>query len=153
MPTFSLNFSRPGNQIVAQYYNFLRLGFEGYQRVQQAARDVAMYTAQQVAALGPFALLTDGSELPVFAFVMKDDPKKHYNVFDVSRQLRERGWLVPAYRFPANREDLAAIRIVVRNGFTRDLADFLVADLTTVVEYLDRLEGPLPAEPGETFHH
>ncbi len=152
MPTFSLNFSRPGNQIVAQYYNFLRLGFEGYQRVQQAARDTAVYIAGRVAELGPFELLTDGSELPVFAFSLKADVP-HYTVFDVSRQLRERGWLVPAYRFPANREDIAAIRIVVRNGFTRDLADFLITDLEAVVAYLERLEGALPAEPGEGFHH
>jgi glutamate decarboxylase len=152
MPTFSLNFSRPGNQIVAQYYNFLRLGFEGYQRVQQAARDVATYISERVSKLGPFELLTDGSELPVFAFALKDDVK-NYTVFDVSRQMREHGWLVPAYTFPANREDLAAIRIVVRNGFTRDLADFLVTDLERVVEYLDQLQAPLPEQPGEGFHH
>jgi glutamate decarboxylase len=71
----------------------------------------------------------------------------------VSRMLRERGWLVPAYRFPANREDLAALRVVVKNGFTRDLADFLVDDLETVVTYLTRVKGSLPAEPGESFHH
>jgi glutamate decarboxylase len=152
MPTFSLNFSRPGNQVVAQYYNFLRLGFEGFQRVQQAARDVAMYIAERISKLGPFELITDGSELPVLAFSIKPDVA-NYTVFDVSRQLRERGWLVPAYRFPANREDLAAIRIVVRNGFTRDLADFLVTDLENVFTYLERLESPLPSEPGEHFHH
>jgi glutamate decarboxylase len=152
MPTFSLNFSRPGSQIVAQYYNFLRLGFEGYQRIQQAAREVAMYIAEGVAKIGPFELISDGSELPVFAFSLKTEVK-HYTVFDVSRQLRTHGWLVPAYRFPANREDLAAIRIVVRNGFTRDLADFLITDLKRVIAYLDRLESALPAEPGEAFHH
>ena len=73
MPTFSLNFSRPGNQIVAQYYNFIRLGFDGYRRVQQASRDVAMHLAEKVAAMGPFELITDGSELPVFVFGMKPD--------------------------------------------------------------------------------
>jgi glutamate decarboxylase len=152
MPTFSLNFSRPGNQIVAQYYNFIRLGFDGYQRVQQAARDVAVASAEKVAALGVFDLITDGSGLPVFAFALKPEIT-NYTVFDVSRMLRERGWLVPAYRFPANREDLAALRVVVKNGFTHDLADFLVDDLQHVVEYLTRVKGSLPAEPGESFHH
>ena len=71
MPTFSLNFSRPGNQIVAQYYNFIRLGFDGYRRVQQASRDVARHSAAKVAELGPFELITDGSELPVFAFALE----------------------------------------------------------------------------------
>jgi glutamate decarboxylase len=152
MPTFSLNFSRPGNQVVAQYYNFIRLGFEGYQRVQQAARDVATHVASEVAAMGPFELVTDGSELPVFAFSVKADVK-HYTAFDISRVMRERGWLLPAYRFPANREDLAALRIVVKNGFTMDLAGFLLDDLRRAVDYLGRLKSSLPAEPGEGFHH
>jgi glutamate decarboxylase len=152
MPTFSLNFSRPGNQIVAQYYNFVRLGFEGYRRIQQAARDVATHVSSRVADMGPFELITDGSELPVFAFALKPDVK-HYTVFDVSRIMREHGWLLPAYRFPANREDLAALRVVVKNGFTMDLAQFLLADLQTTVEYLNRLKSSLPAEPSEGFHH
>jgi len=152
MPTFALNFSRPGNQIVAQYYNFIRLGFDGYRRVQQTSRDVAKYLAGQVAALGPFELLTDGSDLPVFACKLKDDVE-HYTVFDVSRFLRERGWLVPAYTFPENRQDLAALRFVVRNGMTRDLAELLLVDLAGVVDYLGRLGGPLPSGDTEGFHH
>ncbi len=88
----------------------------------------------------------------MFAFALKPEVK-NYTVFDVSRMLRERGWLVPAYRFPANREDLAALRVVVKNGFTHDLADFLIDDLRWVVDYLSRVEGSLPAEPGESFHH
>src|SRR3954466_10309390 len=68
MPTFALNFSRPGAQVVAQYYNFLRLGFEGYRNVQRYSRDVAMRLAEQIGELGPFELLTKGDELPVFAF-------------------------------------------------------------------------------------
>ncbi|MGZ6975532.1 MAG: glutamate decarboxylase, partial [Acidimicrobiia bacterium] len=152
MPTFSLNFSRPGNQIVAQYYNFIRLGHEGYRRVQQAARDVARDSAAKVAAVGPFDLITDGTGLPVFAFALKPEIT-NYTVFDVSRKLREQGWLVPAYRFPANREDLAALRVVVKNGFTQDLADFLIQDLEVAVGYLSRVQGSLPDEPGESFHH
>jgi glutamate decarboxylase len=67
MPTFALNFSRPGSQIVAQYFSFLRLGFEGCRRVQQECRDVATYGAAAIAELGPFERITDGTELPVFA--------------------------------------------------------------------------------------
>jgi glutamate decarboxylase len=152
MPTFSLNFSRPGNQVVAQYYNFIRLGKEGYKRVQQAARDVARSTADEVAAIGPFDLITDGTGLPVFAFALKPDIQ-NYTVFDVSRILREKGWLVPAYRFPKNREDLAALRVVVKSGFDRDLARFLVDDLKGVVDYLSQMKQPMPPQPGEAFHH
>ena len=153
MSTFGLNFSRPGNQVVAQYYNFIRLGFDGYRQVQQTSRDVARYTADAIAALGPFELLTDGSELPVFAFCMKD-AGKNYTVFDVSERLRDRGWLVPAYTYPENRQDLAALRVVVKNGFSRDLGDLLVEDLKRHVAYLDKLPAPLPdAGPREGFHH
>src|SRR5213078_2697462 len=105
MPTFALNFSRPGAQVVAQYYNFLRLGFEGYARVQGYARDVATRLSGEIEEIGPFELITRGDAL------------------------RERGWQVPAYTFPKNREDLAALRVVVRRGFTHDMADLLLADL------------------------
>ena len=91
MPTFALNFSRPGAQVVAQYYNFLRLGFDGYRQVQGYARDVAMRLSAQIAELGPFELITRGDELPVFAFTLRDDVD-NFTVFDVSNALRERGW-------------------------------------------------------------
>ncbi|WP_037861115.1 glutamate decarboxylase [Streptomyces sp. NRRL S-340] len=141
MPTFALNFSRPGAQVVAQYYNFLRLGFDGYRRVQQTCRDVATRLAAEIAGLGPFELITDGSDIPVFAFRMRDGID-HYSVFDVSAALRESGWLVPAYTFPKNRTDLAALRIVVRNGFSHDLADLLLADLRRVLPRLDKQHEP-----------
>ena len=152
MPTFALNFSRPGNQVVAQYYNFLRLGFDGYKRVQQTSRDVALYASEAIGKLGPFELLTDGSELPVFAFTTTDDVTS-FDVFDVSRRLRERGWLVPAYTFPENRTDLAALRIVIRNGVSRDLIDLLVSDLERHVKYLGQLKSPLPPAEQSNFHH
>jgi glutamate decarboxylase len=153
MPTFALNFSRPGNQVAAQYYNFVRLGFDGYRRVQQASRDLARYTADAIASLGPFQLITDGSELPVFAFRL-DDEERPYTVFDVSERLRDRGWLVPAYTFPENRQDVAALRIVIRNGVSRDMADMLIDDLKRHIEYLGRLKAPLPrTDGGESFSH
>src|SRR3712207_4298 len=128
MPTFALNFSRPGAQVAAQYYNFLRLGFEGYRCIQQARRDVATNLASSIAELGPFELITDGSELPVFAFRLADGVA-NFSVFDVSSGMREQGWLVPAYTFPEHRQDLAVLRIVVRNGFSRDLAELFLEEL------------------------
>jgi len=83
---------------------------------------VATYLSANIAKLGPFELITEGNELPVFAFKLRDSVSS-FSVFDVSRALREHGWLVPAYTFPENREDLAALRVVVRNGFSRDLAN------------------------------
>ncbi|MER5259634.1 MULTISPECIES: glutamate decarboxylase [unclassified Streptomyces] len=154
MPTFALNFSRPGAQVVAQYYTFLRLGREGYRAVQQAARDVAEGLAERVEALGDFRLITRGDQLPVFAFTTRDDVQA-YDVFDVSRRLRERGWLVPAYTFPAHREDLAVLRVVCRNGFTADLAELFLADLSDLVPELRRQPHPFTRDRDAAtgFHH
>jgi len=153
MPTFSLNFSRPGSEVVAQYYLFLRLGFDGFAAVQQACREVAGDLAGKIEQLGPFRLLTRGDELPVFAFTTEADVTA-FDVFDVSRRLRERGWQVPAYSFPADREDLSVLRIVVRNGFTDDLASLLLDDLGRLLPELSRQPGPLAAPSTKsTFHH
>ncbi len=154
MPTFALNFSRPGAEVVAQYYAFLRLGFGGYHAIQQACRDVAGYLAEEIAGLGPFRMITRGDQLPVFAFTTVDDCP--FDVFDVSRRLRERGWQVPAYTFPEGRTDLAVLRVVCRNGFTRDLADLLLADLRRLLPELERQPAPLSAlgmPPRSGFHH
>ncbi|MFG2883776.1 glutamate decarboxylase [Streptomyces sp. NPDC048297] len=154
MPTFALNFSRPGAQVVAQYYTFLRLGREGYRAVQQSTRDVAMSLARQVEALGDFKLLTRGDELPVFAFTTADHVSS-YDVFDVSRRMREHGWLIPAYTFPPNREDLSVLRVVCRNGFTHDLAALFVEDLARLLPELRRQPHPLTRdkEAATGFHH
>src|SRR5690348_2034249 len=128
MPTFALNFSRPGAQVAAQYYNFLRLGFPGYQRVHQACQDVAVHMSGRIAKMGPFELISEGRELPVFAFKIAD-PQASYTVFDLSERLRTRGWLVPAYTFPADLTDTAGLRVVIRNGFGQDLADAFLSDL------------------------
>ncbi|MGW0818826.1 glutamate decarboxylase [Streptomyces viridiviolaceus] len=154
MPTFALNFSRPGAQVAAQYYTFLRLGREGYRAVQQASRDIARGIALRVEALGDFRLLTRGDQLPVFAFTTADDVTA-YDVFDVSRRLRESGWLVPAYTFPPHREDLSVLRVVCRNGFSADMADLLVADLERLLPSLRRQPHPLTHDRGAAtgFHH
>jgi glutamate decarboxylase len=136
MPTFALNFSRSGSNVAAQYYNFLRLGFNGYRRVHKACQDVALHLSGEIAKMGPFELLTDGSELPVFAFKLRDDVEG-FTVFDLSERLRQRGWQVPAYTFPENMTDTAVIRIVVRNGFSRDLAGLFLDDLQRQVKLLD----------------
>ena len=153
MPTFALNFSRPGSQVVAQYYNFLRLGFDGYRRVQGYAREVATRLADKIVEQGPFELLTRGDELPVFAFKLRDDVD-NFTVFDVSNAMRERGWQLPAYTFPENRTDLAALRVVVRRGFTHDLADLLLEDLQRQLPRLQSQPEPVhDASTGTAFAH
>lgn len=154
MPTFALNFSRPGAQVVAQYYSFLRLGKDGYRAVQQTSRTIAEKLAGRIEAFGDFRLLTRGNELPVFAFTTAPD-NTHFDVFDVSRRLRERGWLVPAYTFPENRQDLSVLRVVCRNGFSEDLSDLLVGDLEGLLPELRRQSAPLERSKtlATAFHH
>lgn len=153
MPTFALNFSRPGAEVVAQYYAFFRLGRAGFQAVQQSSRDVATYLSSEIEAMESFRLISRGDQVPAFAFTTARGITA-FDVFDVSRRLRERGWQVPAYTFPANRNDLAALRIVTRNGFTHDLADLLLADLRRLLPELLAQPGPARSARGATgFHH
>jgi glutamate decarboxylase len=143
MPTFALNFSRPGSEVVAQYYMLAALGMDGYRSVQGNSSAVAQHIASEVAALGPYRLITDGSELPVFAFTVAPEVE-NYTVFDVSAKLREMGWLVPAYTFPENRQDLSVLRVVVRAGMTMDMADLFLGDLRKQTAALEALPTALP---------
>ena len=150
MPTFTLNFSRPGNQIVGQYYNFLRLGREGYTRIMESLRDAALYLSGEIAAMGPFEVISDGSAMPVLSFRIKGDVP--YTVFHVSDQLRMGGWQVPAYTMPADATDIAVLRIVVREGFSMDLAEGLVAALRKAVDHLEQYPPVHPPEAGHFAH-
>ena len=143
MPTFALNFSRPGSEVVAQYYMFTTLGREGYRRIMEGAQNVATHISGEIAKLGPYQLISEGRELPVFAFALNPGVE-NYTVFDVSDRLRQYGWLVPAYTFPENREDLSALRIVIRAGMTMEMADHLLTDIRQVTEFLESLDSPLP---------
>ncbi len=150
MPTFTLNFSRPGNQIVGQYYNFVRLGREGYTRIMESLRDVALHLSAEIAAMGPFEVVSDGSAIPVLAFKVKDPAR--FTVFHISDQLRMGGWQVPAYTMPENATDVAVLRIVVREGFGMDLAEGLLDAISKAVAHLDEFPPAHPA-PGPGFAH
>ncbi|QIM47824.1 glutamate decarboxylase [Pusillimonas sp. DMV24BSW_D] len=159
MPTFALNFSRPGGQIVAQYYNFLRLGIEGYRKIQTACYEAAQYLAQEIDKLGPFKVLFDGDMkrgLPAVCWTLKDDAQSRgYTLYDFADRLRSRGWQVPAYSMPANRTDLVIQRVLVRHGVSRDLVSLLVDDMKRSLEYFERHPVDVPMSAGEAggFHH
>ncbi len=152
MPTFALNFSRPGAQVVAQYYNFLRLGREGYRRVQQECRDTADWLAGQLDQLGPFRLVSQEQGIPAVTVALADPAAAGFSVYDVSDALRAHGWLVPAYTMPPGMDDVAVLRVVVRNGFSRDLAGMLLEALVAVI---DRLQGGVHSSAAARtgFHH
>lgn len=159
MPTFALNFSRPGGQVIAQYYNFLRLGREGYTKVHGACYDTAMYLAKEIEKLGDFKIIFDGNPkhgIPALAWTLKNpDAINGYTLYDFADRLRSRGWQVPAYSMPANREDLVVQRILVRHGVSRDLGSLLIEDMKRALEYFKAhpVSNPLTEKEAGGFSH
>ncbi len=135
-PTFQLNFSRGASQIIAQYFNLLRLGREGYTSIMQALQATAGWLAGSIESLGHFSIVNAGNDLPVVCFKLKTP--RAYSEFDISDILRERGWIVPAYTMAPNAENIAVLRVVVREGLSRDLAQSLVEDLSHTIAHLEK---------------
>jgi len=156
MATFALNFSRPGGQIVAQYYNFLRLGREGYRKIQQACYDTAAYLADEIGKMGPFKVIYDGRDgIPALCWSLKDGVNPGFTLYDLADRLRSRGWQVPAYSMPANRQDLVIQRILVRHGVSRDLGDLLLCDMQRCIDYFGKnpVTTPLTEETAGGYKH
>jgi glutamate decarboxylase len=131
---FSLNFSRGAAQIVAQYYNFLRLGFSGYRQVMESLSATAHWIAGELSRRDEVRILAAGTDLPVVCLALVGSPAR--SVFDLSGMLRRRGWIVPAYKLAPNAEEVEVLRIVVREGLSRDLADELVHDIGVALDQL-----------------
>lgn len=152
MPTFALNFSRPGGEIIAQYYNFLRLGREGYTAIQQACSDTAQWLGAELAKLEPFEMVYDGhGGLPAVAYRLTD-ADHGYTLYDLSERVRMRGWQIASYPLPLNRKNTVVQRILIRHGVSRDLAQLLLNDIKVAIQHLTK--NPVPnstAKPG--FHH
>lgn len=159
MPTFALNFSRPGGQIIAQYYNFLRLGRAGYAKIHNACYDTAQYLSAEIAKLGPFEIIFDGDRqkgIPALAWKLKKGAAVGgYTLYDFADRLRSRGWQVPAYSMPAHREDLVVQRILVRHGVSLDLASLLLEDIKRTLDHYEKhpVSKPLSEQEASGFNH
>jgi glutamate decarboxylase len=151
MPTFTLNFSKGGNQVVGQYYNFLRLGRSGYTQIMGALSHTARWLGDELRASEHFEVIADGSAIPVIAFRLTGD--RGYTEFDVSHALRAYGWQVPAYTMPEGASDVVMLRIVVREGFSADLARALKDDTITVLQSLDELKPRGHFDAVQPFSH
>jgi len=158
MPVFQINFSRPAGQIIAQYYDFIRLGREGYRRVHQASYDTGRYLAAEIVKLGPFELLCDSDPntgIPSVAWRIAEGADPGYSLFDLADRLRVRGWQVPAYTLTGSVSDIAVQRILVRQGVTRDLASILLDDFKDAIAHFDAhpvTVGMRPEEAGGFSH-
>jgi glutamate decarboxylase len=151
MPTFTLNFSRAGNQVVGQYYNFLRLGRAGYTQVMHSLRSTARWLGDQLAASKRFELISDGSTIPVVTFKLAGDPG--FTEFDLSHALRAYGWQVPAYTMPADAEHVSVLRVVVREGLSADMARSVRDDTRSALATLDQLKPGGHFNPVKPFSH
>ncbi|XP_040366078.1 glutamate decarboxylase 5 isoform X2 [Rosa chinensis] len=136
-PTFTLNFSKGSSQIIAQYYQFIRLGFEGYKNVMENCMDNTRALKEGLEKTGRFEILSKDIGVPLVAFKLKDSSK--HTVFEIADSLRKFGWIVPAYTMPANAEHIAVLRVVVREDFSRSLAERLLSDIDKVLNEIDTL--------------
>ena len=155
--TFAINFSRPAGQVISQYYEFLRLGRQGYTRVQAAAYGVAKYLAREIAKLGPFEFICTGNEktgIPAVCFRIEPGASTPYSLYDLSDRLRLRGWQVPAFALSGGAKDVVVMRVMCRRGFEMDLAAILIDDFKAALAFFDAHPATAihPAE-GTGFHH
>jgi len=127
--TFTLNFSTGAAMLLAQYYNFVRLGFLGYQGVMELMQRNANELATRISEMGNFELLGgDAPQLPLVAFKLNGD--YGYDEFDVAGQLAaERGWMVPAYTMPPNAENVTVMRALVKETITYTMIETLANDI------------------------
>jgi glutamate decarboxylase len=158
MPVFQINFSRPAGQIVAQYYNFVRLGRGGYRRVHDACYNTGKFLAEEVVKLGPFELLCDSNPqkgIPTVTWRIKEGEDPGYTLYDVADRLRARGWQVPAYPLTGSVSNISVQRILVRQGVSRDLAGILLEDLEQAIAHFDRhpVTVPMTKEESGGFSH
>ena len=158
MRDLTLNFSRPGGQVVCQYFNFLRLGKEGYRKVHSACYATAQHLATEIAQLGPFEMIYGGDPaggIPALCWRLKEGSGANFNLFSLADRLRVRGWQVPAYTLPAHCQDQTVQRILVRHGVSRDLADLLLDDIRQALAYFERHPDHAVLTPAEAsgFHH
>lgn len=134
MPTYTLNFSRGSSTVIAQYYNFLRLGKAGYERIMTNIVDNANYLAKKMIDSNYFETLNPDQLLPVVAVKLKH--KESFSLYDLSDKLRQKGWIIPAYTLPPNAEEIVIMRIVVKENFSRDMIDILYQDIIEACDYL-----------------
>ncbi|NMF85211.1 glutamate decarboxylase [Nodosilinea sp. P-1105] len=158
MPTFAINFSRPAGQIICQYFLFLRLGKEGYRKIHQTCYDTAQWIGQEVVKAGPFELICNGDprqSIPAVTWKIKDGVELPYTLFDLGDRMRQRGWQVPAYTLPANVSDVAVQRVLVRQGFSRDMAALMIQDFRQAIAHFDKhpVSVPLTEQEAGGYKH
>ncbi|KAI8097851.1 glutamate decarboxylase [Gilbertella persicaria] len=138
--SFTLNFSKGAAHIIAQYYILIRLGQSGFKKIMGNLTDTADHLSERLLSTGRFEILseTNGRGLPLVAFRLKGE--QHYDEFDLSTKLRERGWIVPAYTMAPKVEHIKLLRVVIREDFSRSRCEILVKDIVAALHFLDHTD-------------
>ncbi len=144
--TFTLNFSTGDSMMLAQYYNFVRLGHQGYGYVIGMMKENAKALAGHLHSMGKFELIgEDKEQLPLVAFRLAED--RGYDEFDIAWQLSaERGWMVPAYSMPPNAQDVNVLRALVKETLSRSQIDTLADDISQAIATLEKKGGAHESE-------
>lgn len=137
MPNYSLNFSKGSSTVVAQYYNFLRLGKKGYTEIMETMLGNCKHLASKLEKSGKFEVINKDLMFPLVTVGLKD---ADFTVFQLSEKLREKGWIIPAYTLPENAQELEVLRMVVKENFGRDMVDSLLDDLMEAYGFLEKIE-------------
>lgn len=138
--SFTLNFSKGASQIIGQYYQLIRLGKSGYRAIMFNLTQIANYLSECLKQLG-FIILSQNTvkSLPLVAFRLNPTSKRHYDEFSLARQLRSRGWILPAYTMAPHSEKLKMLRIVLREDFSKSRCEQLLQDIKLCLKFMDSL--------------
>ncbi len=137
MPTMAINFSRSASQIIGQYYNFYRFGFNGYRDIHMRTRKVAMKVAKAIEDSELFEVYNDGNNIPIVCYRLKEDADVAWNLYDLADRLQMKGWQVPAYPLPEDLQETVIQRFVCRGDFGMNLADALIRDINASIAELN----------------
>jgi glutamate decarboxylase len=138
--TATLNFSKSSAPVLVQYYQFLRLGREGYTRIMKSTLEHAEYLRDRLIKTGKFQIMNETQRIPVVALTLDKSVTK-YNEFDISNKVRERGWILAAYSMPPEAQEVNSLRIVVRPHINRNVAELLADDIERACEFLEEHGG------------
>jgi len=155
---FQLNFSRPAGPVISQYFEFLRLGYEGYRRIQMHSYEVAQWLSKKIKATCYFEMLSEGDPLegiPALSWRLSKESSAAFNLYDLSVELRKKGWQVPSYTLPANAQAIVVQRILVRQDFTMSMARLFMKDLHEALNCLEasHIKAPATQETAGGFNH
>lgn len=139
--SFTLNFSKGASHVIAQYYTLIRLGKRGYRSIMLNLTRTADYLQEQLEELG-FLIMSPGHgrSLPLVAFRLDPDDGHEFDEFALAHQLRERGWVVPAYTMAPHSEKMKMMRVVVREDFSKSRCDALVTDIKLALKTLTAMD-------------